>query len=614
MCGILGTVNIPFGSNELNILKHRGPDDEGIERLLAGENIITLGHRRLSIVDLSSAGHQPMVSHCGNLTIIFNGEIYNHLELRERLSGIKFQGYSDTETIVNYLSKFGKDSVRDFNGIFSFALFDKKENTIYLARDRFGVKPLYFSQEKNKFIFSSEIKAIRSLSKGSTVSMENLALLLRLRYCPSPHTLFCDIFKVRPGHVLKYNINTNEITHSHFIQSVSINKLISFDEATEQYGYFFEQAVKRQLMADVDVGILLSGGLDSALITKIANKYHHNKFKTFTVGFEENCDENELRDARETSNLLGTEHHEVIISSQHFNRAFSEITEIIEEPLGTTSTIPLYYLNEVVKKHVKVVLTGQGADEPLGGYFRYQAELFYNPVLKNILRAVNFIDGGMFFKNEKIRRACDALSESDTIKRFDKTYALFTYPKITRLIGTYPKKSTDAINYFYTLLKGNEKHGVEAIMSNDLRMNLSDDLLLLGDKISMHFSIESRVPFLDNQLVKFLESLPYQYRLKIGKGKIIHKKFAEKHFPKSMVHKKKKGFNSPTELWFKDRIGQTYLETLCSSGNTFFSSYFDLKEVRKVFDQHINGGINREKQIFTLVSIYHWLEKNHTLK
>lgn len=608
MCGILGTLNIPFGADALNVLQHRGPDDEGVVNISCGTNAVTLGHRRLSIVDLSAAGRQPMVSHCGNYTIVFNGEIYNHTELRKKINDLPFCGHSDTETIVNYLSRFGMSAVKDFNGIFAFALFSKKENIIYLARDRYGVKPLYYWQHGDKFIFSSEIKAIQKLTDRLTLSVKNLALLLRLRYCPAPYTLFNEVCKVRPGHIVKLDINTKQLSYLHFIEPVSINNKISFNEALERYENYFEEAVKRQLMADVDVGVLLSGGIDSALVTKFAAKHYPKKIKTFTVGFEEESEANELVEAKQTADLIGTEHHEIIISSSQYDNAFEKLIEIIEEPLGTTSTIPLFFLNESVKKYLKVVLTGQGADEPLGGYDRYQGELYYSRVLQFALSGVRSLIGTNI-TNEKTRRAVYALSEKDIIKRFDKTYALFTEDEIAALVGASHQRSVETIGYYYELLEGNKKHPVESLMSNDLRMNLADDLLLLGDKISMHFSIESRVPLLDNELVDFIESLPYKYRLSFGKGKIIHKKFAERHLPSEIIYRKKKGFNTPAKKWFKEKIGKTYRDLLVADTNSYFSVYFDVNEVKKIFDQHINDGINREKQIFTLISIYYWMKK-----
>jgi asparagine synthase (glutamine-hydrolysing) len=436
-----------------------------------------------------------------------------------------------------------------------------------------------------------------------------MALLLRLRYCPAPHTLFDSIYKVRPGHRVSFSLNDASSFSTSFIDPVAIDRNITFQEAVEKYEFYFDSAVNRQLMADVDVGILLSGGIDSALIAKFAAKHYGKKLKTFTVGFEGDTDANEFIEAKQTADLLGTEHYEVRISSDQYDQSISRLVEVIEEPLGTTSTVPLFYLYEEVQKHLKVVLTGQGADEPLGGYARYQTELYYNPMVRVVANVFKQMAGGVQIKNEKLRRALSALSERDTTSRFEATYALFTTKEIQSLVGVFGSKSKESIDYFYSLLKGAEKHPVEAMMSNDLRMNLSDDLLLLGDKISMHFSIEARVPLLDNNLVDFIESLPYKYRLSFGKGKIIHKKFAQGHLPMSIIERKKKGFKTPAEQWFKEKIGKSYKELLCSNTNTRFSGYFNVNEVSKIFDQHIHQGINREKQIFTLISIYHWMEK-----
>jgi asparagine synthase (glutamine-hydrolysing) len=606
MCGIAGTVDIPLTNAVLALLCHRGPDDEGItQHELAGRKI-NFGHRRLSIIDLSEAGHQPMTSHCGKFVIVFNGEIYNHQELRSKLSDIRFRGHSDTETIVNYLARFGIQSVADFNGIFAFALLDIAKEKLYLARDRYGVKPLYYSLNAGKFLFASEIRPIRSFV-ASHLNLENLATLLKLRYCPSPLTLFDNIFKLRPGHIGTLDLETMKLETSSFIAPVKLNTSISFPDAVREYGQLFENAVKRQLMSDVDVGMWLSGGVDSALVTQFAAKHYSGKLKTFTVGFTEESDANELDEAMETAKLLNTEHHEVKIGAKEFDDVLKKLVTIIEEPLGTTSTIPLYYLNELVCKHVKVVLSGQGADEPLGGYTRYQGELYREFIPGILISIIAGLGGSAFRKNEKLHRALYALGEKDVIARFEKTYALFTDDEISRLIGTNSTKSRESIRYFYDLLNGKERTPVEAMMSNDLRMNLSDDLLLYADKISMHFSVEARVPLLDNDLVDFVESLPASYRLRRGKGKLVHKAFAEQSLPERIVHRKKKGFKSPTEKWFRESVGSKYRELL-SSENSKFANYFSRHEIHRLFDDH-QRGINREKQIFTIVSLYYWMEE-----
>lgn len=606
MCGILGTVNRSIDDKVLDLLRHRGPDDGGIEGYSLGSTNVFFGHRRLSIQDLSSAGHQPMYSADMKYAIIFNGEIYNHLELRKKLKNVIFQGHSDTETIVNYIACFGIEAIKDFNGIFAFAFLDIEDQKLFLARDRYGVKPLYYFQQDEQFLFSSEIHPLQSMVSDS-ISLENLALLLKLRYNASPTTLYKKILKLEPGHFLSIDLNTHVTKKTSFNVPVSINRTIRFEEALSKYERLFEEAVKRQLLSDVEVGVLLSGGVDSALVAYYAQKYSNKPIKTFTIGFTEHDDTDETIDARETSRILGTEHYEIKISDDEFENIFSECIDIVEEPLGTTSIIPMYYLNSLVSKHVKVVLTGQGADEPLGGYKRYQGEILHEKIPSFIFQLLKPISKDI--KNEQIYRAINALGEKNIINRFSLVYALFNDDEVKQLIGESTVKDEELIRYFYDLLEGETKYGVEAMMSNDMRMNLSDDLLLYTDKISMHFSIEARVPLLDNDLIDFIESLPYEYRIKGKQGKYIHKKFAEKILPKEIIYRKKKGFQSPTEKWFKGEKG-TYYKNLLLDENSVFSKYFHLQEVEKYFNKHAESKRNFEKQLFTLISLYYWLERN----
>ncbi len=605
MCGILGAVNQPLTTTILETIKHRGPDDSGIEKLEICNNKIYLTHTRLSIQDLSNAGHQPMYSACGKFVIIFNGEIYNHLELRKKLKHVKFKGHSDTETIVNYLAKYGIKSIKNFNGIFGFSLLDIGNKKLYLARDRYGVKPLYYHAD-NSFIYSSEIRPIKKLV-DATIDKNNLATLLKLRYNPSPITLYKNIKKLRAGHILEYDLGSHEINISSFITPVAIDENISFDEALKRYEELFEQAVKRQLLADVEVGVLLSGGIDSALIAYYAQKYSKKPIKTFTIGFEEDDDSDETVDAKESAQILGTEHYEIKITNEQFEKIFKKCVDVVEEPLGTTSIIPMYYLNELVSKYVKVVLTGQGADEPLCGYTRYKGEVLHNKipnVIFNVLKPFS-----KMVKNESIFRAINSLGEKNTIKRFELIYSLFSHEEIKKLINMDEYKSNSLIKYFYDVLQSTNKDSVSAMMSNDLRMNLSDDLLLYTDKISMNFSIEARVPMLDNDLIDFIESLPISFKIKGKEGKYIHKKFAEKILPKEIIYRKKKGFKSPTEKWFKGEKGLRYKEMLISDGNEF-GKYFNTTEVSRIFNLHMSGKRNMEKQLFTLISIYYWMKKN----
>ena len=311
MCGILGSINFEFGSNELNLIKHRGPDDFGIDRFLIGRNKIIFSQRRLSIIDLSSAGHQPMLSNCSNYSIIFNGEIYNHIDLRNRLPReIKYNGHSDTETLLYYLIYKGIEGLKDLNGIFSLAFLDIKNQNLFLARDPFGIKPLYFFEDGSSLIFSSEIRPIKHLTNAREIDQYSLASLLKLRYNASPHSLFKSIKKVKPGQYILINIDDSieKRTYNYGINSVSKKRNIKMNDALMMYQENLEKAVKRQLLSDVDIGIMLSGGIDSALIAYYAKKHYKGNLKAFTIGFEGSFYEDEISDAQETANFLNIEH------------------------------------------------------------------------------------------------------------------------------------------------------------------------------------------------------------------------------------------------------------------------------------------------------------------
>lgn len=607
MCGILGSINLEINQVSLDTIFHRGPDSGAIEKFNIQGNEIYLGHRRLAIVDLTETGHQPMFSNDSKFAIIFNGEIYNHMELREKLPSVNFRGSSDTETILYYLAAFGIEAVNDFNGVFSIGFLDIEREKLYLIRDPFGVKPLYYGVENNTFVFSSEIRPIHHLYRNLSLDKGNIAELLKLRYNPAPDTIYKEVKKLRPGHILAYDISdsTNRIEISSYIKSVNITKNYSFNKAVAKYGELFESAVKRQLMSDVEIGSLLSGGVDSALVTYFAQKHLNTKIKTYTVGFEDSGFANELAEAQVTADFLKTDHRSISITSQNFRSVFEETCKIVEEPLGTTSILPMYYLNEAVSKELKVVLTGQGADEPLGGYARYKGEMMsnkYPAFLFDLMKPVAKLS-----KKERWMRASQSLSIANPIKRWEHIYALFTDKEIVDLMGLKDIQSKDRIQYFYDLLDCKNKKGVEGMMAVDMRMNLADDLLMYTDKVSMNFTIETRVPMLDIELIKFLESLPVDYKILSGQTKRIHKVFAEEVLPNEIINRPKKGFLSPTEKWFREDLGDYYIDLLNNSNKSGYFEVFNREAVLDIFKEH-KAGYNREKQIFTLLSLYYLIK------
>ena len=607
MCGILGSINLSFNDEILNLIHHRGPDSNGMFSTAIGKHNAQLAQTRLAIVDLSVAGNQPMVSACSNYAITFNGEIYNHLNLRNKLTEINFKGHSDTETILYYLIKYGIDGIKDFNGIFAFCYLDLKKQKMLLVRDFFGVKPLYYSLEKNNLVFSSEIRPIIKLKKDE-LDLDNLASLLRLRYIPSPNTLYKNINKLRPGHYAEINLQDKDINFREyaFISELPSTKNIKYDSALLEYETKISEAVNRQLMSDVEVGILLSGGIDSAIVAALAQKHSSKKLKAFTIGFEGLYDEDEIANAKETADILGLDHYSAKMSFDDFLTIFKETIRIVEEPLATTSLIPMYFLSKLASEHVKVVLTGQGADEPLGGYQRYQGEIVSAKIPRTLIKWAGNLVNVLGIKNEKIIRASNSLGEKDDVKRFVKVYSIFNEAEIEKLLNIKEKKSYKAVNYYYQLLNcKKKKKSVERMMAIDTRMNLSDDLLIYTDKITMNFSLECRVPLLDTELINFIESLPSEFRVKRNKTKIIHKDFAKKILSEKIINRKKMGFQSPTDMWFKKYNSE--IKKLLLNDNHPFARIFNLKEVEFIINQH-QKGYNKEKQIFLLMGIYYWLE------
>lgn len=605
MCGILGSVNIDFSAETLDLIKQRGPDDWGIEKFSLCDSRITLGHRRLSIVDLSPTGHQPMATDCGRYHIIFNGEIYNHQDIRSSLNHKRFRGHSDTETILYALAENGISAVNDFNGIFGFALLDTVLNKLYIARDPFGVKPVYYFHDHGKLMFCSEIKPLLKFHQAK-LNMDSLGTLLKLRYVPSPFTLFEGICKISPGHYLEYDIERGIIeNHSYIKQLPRCRTNISHAKCLQQYGECFDRAIERQLMSDVDIGILLSGGVDSALVAQRASAISGKKLSAFTVGFSGKNEEDEISDAAQTAKLLNMDHHVVRISDQDFFNQIEQIIQIVEEPLATTSVLPMMALSGLAASEVKVVLTGQGADEPLGGYGRYQSELLQSQWWFKAGSPVLQLLSLLPIKNQTIRRGLNSMLIKDDISRFLKTYEVFSDNQISSMIGCNSQTPELAIKYIFDLLGcGNVPNTVAQMMAIDARMNLADDLLLYTDKITMHHSLECRVPLLDHQLITFIESLPVHERLRFRAGKLIHKKFAENVLPKEIIYRKKKGFMSPTKKWFRKT---SLLREILFSDDSVFSEIFNKREIDDILIAHKNG-INCERHIFLLLAIKFWMK------
>lgn len=609
MCGILGTVNISFDRALLDLIRHRGPDAAGITTHTVGPHSVILGHRRLAIVDVSEHGAQPMASAEQRHHLIFNGEIYNHADIRDDYSDYRFNGHSDTETLLCGLARNGTAILPRLNGIFAFAFLDATAQKLYLVRDPFGVKPLYYRITGENASFSSELAPLRQL-QPTAVDPDGLASLLSVRFSPSPHTMYSGIHKLRPGHVLEIDLDKEKLEWreqpyvSGFRGQGGLS--VSFKDALSGYADHFESAVNRQLMSDVEIGVLLSGGVDSALVAALTQKAFDKPIKAFTVGFtgSESDDRDEIQAAAETATHLGMDHRTVRMGFDDFLSVLSECVAIVEEPLATTSIIPMHFLSKLAGNHVKVVLSGQGADELLGGYRRYQIELLRHFVPSAAARASLSVLDRIGSRNEPLVRGLRSLGIADSIRRFVSTYAVFSSDEIERLTGIRSTAAEEAFEYAANVLDAASLPSSAArMMAIDTRVGLADDLLLYTDKVSMRESLECRVPFLDHELVRYLESLPLKHRVRIGKTKIVHKAYAQTILPRRLIDRKKKGFLSPTNLWFRN---ERLLRSLLLDRSSRFADHFDLREVEAIIEEH-QRGFDRERQIFLLLCLYYCL-------
>ncbi len=609
MCGIIGTVDVPLTASTLNTLRHRGPDGDSIEQFTVDGHCVWLGHTRLSILDLSPAGRQPMQSRDKRWWVTFNGEIYNHLELRDLLTG-PFRGHSDSETLVELIAQKGLDvTLPLLNGMFAFAALDTQLGKLYLARDPFGVKPLYFARlhsadAQNSLVFASEVRALRSVGVKAAVDAAALRQFLSLRYTPSPATLWQGVQRLPPGFLLTRDVASGDIAVARYIQPVTHRFVGSIDDATHAYREVLAAAVKRQLLADVPVGVLLSGGVDSALVAAMA-KAAGRDLPCFTVGFGANHAECEIDDAAETARVLGLPFHHVITTPEQLRESLPAIVRAVEEPLGTTSVMPMWHLVQRARKDVTVVLTGQGGDEPWGGYFRYQIEWLRDclplPALWRVSASVASLWSA---KPEAISRGLRSLSAREPGAQILEACALFSSEERRLLLGDIDDGGARAsINSWLEWLRGApELRSAERMMRLDSRMNLADDLLLYGDKISMAVSLEARVPMLDIELVRFIESLPIDYRIRWRHGKVVHKKMAEHYLPPTIVHRKKKGFQVPFGAWSRG-IWRDWVEELLLDG---LDGLLRREGVARLWREHLAHRPDRSRQIFALLMLALW--------
>jgi asparagine synthase (glutamine-hydrolysing) len=615
MCGIAGLFHFrdrrPVDRDVLDrmryLLRHRGPDGEGtfVEEFPS----VGLVHRRLSIIDIDG-GKQPMSNASEELWIVFNGEIYNFPTLRRELEsgGYRFRTKSDTEVVVALYETYGTKGISRLNGIFAFALYDRRRRRVVLARDHFGVKPLYYHADAERIVFGSEIKAILTVpGVEPQVDPDALREFLVLRYNPSPRTMFLNIKKLEPGTLLVVDHDGAMHQEAFWSELPSSAPSLDEDEVTEEYQRLLKESVERQMLSDVPVGLMLSGGIDSAVIGHLMRSRASYRIKSFTVGFEGKGDYNELADARATAALLGTEHYELTVSKENYKTAFFDSFAFTEEPIAEPTIPALFHVARLASQHVKVVLAGQGADEPLGGYRKYLGEAYLMRLGASAMLLPFGLMSMLLRRDEGLARLARAAGATEPYARFLALNTIFSPEQLSRVLRVGGSNNNDVSPRLRTLFErsATAPDSLSRILYVDTRSYLSDDLLIFGDKMTMANALEMRVPFLDPALVTFLESLPGSFKIRGTRRKYIHKRAARAWLPPEIINRKKRGFLTPMDEWLQKDLGELCAQ-LVREKDSFSQEHLDPQCVLQLIEDHTRKRANYYKHVFAVLCLELW--------
>tara|TARA_A100001015_G_scaffold316939_1_gene432517 strand:+ start:923 stop:2782 length:1860 start_codon:yes stop_codon:yes gene_type:complete len=614
MCGILGFIlsEKKFEKekfvNSLNTLKHRGPDEVGV--WTSPDKKVFLGHRRLSIIDLSKKAKQPMKSMNNDKIIVFNGEIYNFTYLKKILikKGYKFKTKSDTEVILVAYQEWGEDCLNYLEGMFSFCIYDTKNKKLFLARDRVGEKPLFYLYNGKDFLFASELKAILSSNLiNAKIDPLSLDLYLNMGFIPGENCIIKGIKKLPPGYAISFSLINKKINIWNYWKLPKFNTIIqySYNEIIEKLSTLIEDSVKRQMISDVPLGVLLSGGLDSSLITAMAAK-NSNKIKTFNIGFPEYKKFDETDHARLVSKYFNTEHFE-INAGEIKPEILNNLSYQFDEPMADSSMIPTYLISECIKKYCTVALGGDGGDELFGGYPHYSRLIWLEQTFQMIpVKLRKFLSKiiydvmpiGLKGRNWIKALSTDFNSESPFIAEFfnrKERVQFLPFLEDSRFNSDQVQKECFI----------NENNILDTLTRNDFRNYLPEDILVKVDRSSMLNSLEIRAPFLDKNIVEFaFESIPNKLKATSNNKKIVLKNIAENFLPKEFDFNRKQGFSVPLSEWINNgKFGDFFKEVLLDE-----SSIFNKNAIIKLFDRN-NTYSNNSERIFALVIFQMWKNK-----
>lgn len=630
MCGIAGLIDFGLKSN-INLLKgmtdvliHRGPDDGGYFFENYEWAQVGLGHRRLSILDLSNNGHQPMKF--SNLTIVYNGEVYNFDEIRSELKGFgyAFESNSDTEVILKSFDKWGVDeSVHRFNGMFAIALFDSLKHTLTLIRDRSGVKPLYWYQKNNLFLFSSELKSFHRHSNfQKELNYDGLSLFLQYGYIPQPHSIFNNAYKLEAGHILDLNIKNSQVEiRKYWDVSDCYNKsklAISENEAIQETTRLLKSACEYRMVSDVPVGIFLSGGYDSSTVTALLQNERTDRLKTFSIGFHEK-NFNEANYAKKVASYLDTDHTEYYCTQKDALQILPKISDIWDEPFGDASAIPTMLVSQLARKDVSVSLSADGGDEIFGGYDKYKQVLSFSNTFSHLPFKSKISSLMKGFNPERIavlnripkfdqryKKITQALSANSPLDILSLAGSAFTPAEIQRMLNYEHKPSQTYFNSYGVM--GAHMNLLDKLLAVDYKTYLVDDVLTKVDRATMAVGLEGREPLLDYRIIDFVSRLDPRFKIDNGTTKYLLKKIAHNYLPKEIMDRPKMGFGLPIFNWIKDEL-KSYLMEYLSEERLIEGGIFNVDEVILLRDRYLAGSEVNINQIWYLLIFEMWREK-----
>jgi asparagine synthase (glutamine-hydrolysing) len=568
ICGFIGGGHLEDLSRMIAPLTHRGPDDEGTWHDIDAR--VFLGHRRLSVID-PAGGRQPMSSGDGELVIIFNGEIYNHTELRQELSSLGHRfltDHSDTEVLVYGYREWGGDLALKLNGMWAFAIYDRGRRRVYLSRDRFGKKPLFYTYQRGTFAFASELNALISHPGiTSNISEKSLKKYFAYGYIPSPSSLYENIYKLPGGYDLTFDLNGHILRKRKYwdFELQPYDRLPPNPEERwgEQLRHLLDNAVKRRLEADVPLGIFLSGGIDSSSITALAtNHIPRERLKTFSIGFEEESFD-ETGYSKNVASVFGTDHHREVLSIERARTLLPEIMAKLDEPMGDSSLLPTYLLCQATRKHVTVALGGDGGDELFAGYDPFKALRFarlYSKIIpRPVHRAISLLAGYFPVSHRnmsldfKVKRSLRGLSYPSLFWN-----SVWLGPLEPKELDRLFQETTDLEEVYEEAIilwdQCTQKNLIDKTLQFYTKLYLQDDILVKADRASMMHSLEVRSPYLDVDLVDFVRKIPSNFKFRKGQTKYILKKALEPIVPKQVIYRPKKGFGAPIGKWFKNSL------------------------------------------------------------